>query len=87
MKIMKISVGYGDIYCTTFLGRLFMVFFILGGLVRFFYFSNFFINFAKQFFIGWVFFYGKKSLFFIKIWPNICGKKQEILKQFRNVFL
>lgn len=28
------TVGYGDIYCTTVLGRLFMVFFILGGLVR-----------------------------------------------------
>nr|CRZ22682.1 BMA-SLO-1, isoform b [Brugia malayi] len=29
------TVGYGDIYCTTFLGRLFMVFFILGGLAMF----------------------------------------------------
>ena len=27
------TVGYGDIYCTTTLGRLFMVFFILGALV------------------------------------------------------
>ena len=27
------TVGYGDIFCTTVLGRLFMVFFILGALV------------------------------------------------------
>lgn len=30
------TVGYGDICCKTVLGRFFMVFFILGGLVRFF---------------------------------------------------
>jgi potassium large conductance calcium-activated channel subfamily M alpha protein 1 len=29
------TVGYGDIYCTTVLGRGFMVFFILGGLAMF----------------------------------------------------
>uniref|UniRef100_A0A183BZP7 BK channel n=1 Tax=Globodera pallida TaxID=36090 RepID=A0A183BZP7_GLOPA len=29
------TVGYGDIYCTTVLGRVFMVFFILGGLAMF----------------------------------------------------
>uniref|UniRef100_A0A0N4ZBA4 BK channel n=1 Tax=Parastrongyloides trichosuri TaxID=131310 RepID=A0A0N4ZBA4_PARTI len=29
------TVGYGDIYCTTFFGRIFMVFFILGGLAMF----------------------------------------------------
>ncbi|KAK0398295.1 hypothetical protein QR680_002517 [Steinernema hermaphroditum] len=29
------TVGYGDIYCTTILGRVFMVFFILGGLAMF----------------------------------------------------
>ena len=28
------TVGYGDIFCRTVLGRLFMVFFILGALVR-----------------------------------------------------
>lgn len=28
------TVGYGDIFATTTLGRFFMVFFILGGLVR-----------------------------------------------------
>jgi len=27
------TVGYGDVYCTTTLGRFFMVFFILGALV------------------------------------------------------
>jgi len=27
------TVGYGDVYCLTTLGRLFMVFFILGALV------------------------------------------------------
>lgn len=39
---LTVSVGYGDIYCTTFLGRLFMVFFILGGLVCFLF--EFFIK-------------------------------------------
>lgn len=29
------TVGYGDIYCTTVLGRGFMVVFILGGLAMF----------------------------------------------------
>ena len=28
------TVGYGDLHCQTTLGRLFMVFFILGALVR-----------------------------------------------------
>lgn len=28
------TVGYGDIACKTVLGKMFMVFFILGGLVR-----------------------------------------------------
>jgi potassium large conductance calcium-activated channel subfamily M alpha protein 1 len=33
LMVTMSTVGYGDIYCTTALGRMFMVFFILGGLV------------------------------------------------------
>lgn len=39
LMVTMSTVGYGDVYAKTTLGRLFMVFFILGGLVKTLYYD------------------------------------------------
>lgn len=40
LMVTMSTVGYGDVYARTTLGRLFMVFFILGGLVKYHLFTT-----------------------------------------------